>query len=85
MLNNFIKSVFDGYAEATKDKRRKRAYEELEQTPFLFSSKYLNELHEEAETKDEYESILDHMYRHDATEVDSYYDIEKKIINRYWR
>lgn len=84
MINPFIKSLFDGYAEAKKGKRKELQWEELEHTPFLFSSDYLNEMYEEAESKEDYETILDHLYRNDATEISNYADIEERIINKYW-
>jgi len=86
-MSGFVKSLFDGYKEAKvkSGAYKKRAFEELDQTPFLFSSDYLNELYNQAEEKEDYESILDHLYRHDAVEVDSYANIEKKIIDKYWR
>ncbi|MCK6203913.1 hypothetical protein KZX50_00430 [Bacillus infantis] len=85
MLNSIVKSFFDGYHEAKKDEKRDWQYKELEQTPFLFSSNYLDEMYEGASDKQEYENILEHLYRHNATEIDSYAEIEQKIINKYWR
>jgi hypothetical protein len=39
-----------------------------------------------AEDKEDYETILDHMYRFDATESEYGYfkKIEKKIIHQFW-
>lgn len=89
MRSQFVKSLFDGYKTAHtpySDKcKREDTFNELEKTPFLFSSSYLNEMYEEASNKSEYETILDHMYRHEATEIESYADIEERIINKYWR
>lgn len=82
-----FKSVIQGYKSTTyaKRKEKEKAFSELGCTPFLFSSGYLNEMYDEANSKDEYETILDHMYRHEATEIESYADIEERIINKYWR
>lgn len=89
MYNKLIGSLFDGYKKAKTpyaDKRLKKwAFEDLEETPYLYSSKYLNELHDQATRKDEFESILDHMYRHNVEDIDSYHEIESKIIDKYWR
>lgn len=85
MDSPIVRSVFDGYKEATKGKRKKLAFDELDRTPFLFSSGYLNEMYEQAHDKEEYESILDHMYRHEATDIDSYKSIENKIVDKFWR
>lgn len=82
VLNGAIK----GYSTSKPVKDRKRAwqFEELASTEYLFSSKYLNELLDEARTKEEHESILDHMYRNEAVDIKSYSEIEKKIIDKYY-
>lgn len=89
MKSRFVKSLLEGYTTANTpyaDRRKKEdAFLELEKTPFLFSSSYLNEMCDDASNKNEYETILDHMYRHEATEIESYADIEERIINKYWR
>jgi len=64
-----------------QDRLKKREFEELK-GPFLFSSERLNGLYDH--DKNQYESILDHMYRFDACEVDSYADLEQKIIHDWW-
>ena len=85
----FIKSIFDGLKSAKTpyaDKKRKKwMFDDLEETPYLYSSNYLNELHNQATKKEEFESILDHMYRHKVEEIDSYHEIENKIIDKFWR
>lgn len=85
MFDNFIKSVFEGYSTSpsTQEKRRKRLIDELEWYPMLFSSGHLNDVLEQSETKEEHEAILDYLYRFNATEVDSYQQIEQKIIDKY--
>lgn len=87
--NEIAGGIVKGMLEADTPNRDKRQrewdFEELGQTPFLFSSGHLEGLRERATRKHEFESILDHMYRHNATEVDSYKNIENKIIDRYWR
>lgn len=83
-LTKFVQSMFDGYREAKKGDFTTQ-FAELEWTPLLFSSNYLDDMYDKAKTKEDYYTILDHMYRHDATEVESYRKIEQKIIDRYWR
>ncbi|MDF2534437.1 MAG: hypothetical protein K0R18_594 [Bacillales bacterium] len=87
MMNNFIKSIFDGYGAAKEPERKEWTFQELESYPMLFSSKYLNECYNQATKKSEYESILDHLYRFaDVThDVPSYQKIEQKIIDKYRR
>lgn len=84
--NDVLNGAIKGYSTSkpAKDKKRKWQFEELEQTEYLFSSKYLNELLDEARTKREHESILEHMYRNEATDVESYSKIEKKIIDKFY-
>lgn len=89
MFNKIVESIFEGIKAADtpyRDKREKeRSFQELDTTPYLFSSGYLDEMYGKATKKAEYESILGHMNRHAAWEVDSYKVIEKKIIDKYWR
>lgn len=89
MINNFIKSIFDGYKHsgAPAKKSRDWSYQELESYPMLFSSNYLNQMYDQAANKDDYESILTHIYRFGevTSDVESYKAIEQKIIDRYWR
>lgn len=44
----------------------------------------LQDLMKQAKTKEHYNAILDHMYRHDATRVKSYKKIEDNIIKHFW-
>lgn len=81
-LNGFVKALFDGYKEAKSYNHN--PFNELENTWRLFSVSELNGLYKEAETKEQHELILDHMYRFDATSVPRYKRIEDKIIERYW-
>lgn len=85
MLNSVLRGLIDGYSEAKRPKRRKLLYEGLDNSPVLFSSAYLNELYEGAKSKEEYDAILGHIHKHEAHDVDSYADIEEKIIDKYWR
>ena len=87
MWNEMADGIVRGMMESDSVKRRKNewTYEELDHTPFLFSSGYLDGLREQATHKSQFEGILNHMYRHDATEIPSYREVEKKIIDRYWR
>lgn len=81
-FNGFIKAIFDGYRDAKAYNHN--PFNELEKTPLLFDVADLNTLYGKAKTKEQHEAILDHMYRFDATRVDYYKRIEKKIINQYW-
>lgn len=83
---SILGSVFHTIANSKGNQRRlrERDFNELDYSPFLASSSHLNGLLEDSESKEEHESILDHMYRFDACEVDSYKSIESKIIKRYW-
>lgn len=81
-VNGFIKAIFNGYREAKEYNHN--PFNELERTSLLFDVADLNNLCDKAKTKEHHEAILDHMYRFDATRVDYYKRIEKKIINRYW-
>ncbi|PAE24087.1 hypothetical protein [Bacillus sp. 7894-2] len=85
MLNSVLRGLIDGYSDAKRPKRRKLQYEGLDNSPVLFSSAYLNELYEGAKSKEEYDAILGHIYNHTANDVDSYAELEEKIIERYWR
>lgn len=86
-MNGLIKGLISGYSDAKAPKRKEWKYQELEEYPMLFSSKYLNECYEEATKKQEFESILDHIYRFGEVthNVPSYQKIEQKIIDKYWR
>jgi hypothetical protein len=90
-----IQSIFNGIAAGRAQKQRHDEYTQLLYTPFLHSSSYLEELADKAKTKGELEIILDHMYRHHATEysyldekgeertetIENYHKLEWFIIN----
>lgn len=81
ILNSGLQAYFDATKESKQEQLRKQKFDELGHTPFLFSSNYLNEIMDDCETKEDYEQLLDHMYRHNATEVESYWKIENDIID----
>lgn len=81
-FNSFVKAIFDGYREARAYNHN--PFNDLEKSYLLFDVADLSELCDKAKNKQQHEAILDHMYRFDATRVDYYKRIEKKIINRYW-
>jgi hypothetical protein len=81
-FNGLVKAIFDGYADAKRESRN--PFNELEKSYLLFDVSDLNDLCSKAKTKQQHESILDHMYRFDATRVDYYKRIENRIINHYW-
>lgn len=87
MWDGIAKGIVDGLmsSKQAENRRREWKYRELEETPFLFSSGYLDELRQQATRKDEFEGILAHMYRHNANELQSYQEVERKIIDKYWR
>jgi hypothetical protein len=83
-FNGFVKSLFDGYKAAKEESYYPRKFEEMKKTNILFDVADLNDMYDHAEEKEEYETILDHMYRFDATRVGYYKKIENKIINDFW-
>lgn len=85
MFDNFIKSVFEGYNDSPsiKERQRSRLFDELEWYPMLFSSNHLNQVFDQAKSKEDHEAILDYLYRFNATEVESYANLEQKIIDIY--
>lgn len=84
-FNDIVRSIFEGVREAKQDSYYPRKFKELE-TGFLFGVDELDDMVDHAEDKEDYESILDHMYRFNATEgeLGYYKGIEKKIIDKYW-
>jgi hypothetical protein len=95
-LNGGLESFFKELSKSKRleEKRRENQFNELNNTPFLFSSEYLNTLVDGAD-KEECETILDYLYRFDGhetgedetlniLEIDKYKKIEKDIIERLW-
>jgi hypothetical protein len=83
-LNGFMKSLFEGYKEAKQQSYYPRKFEEMENTNRLFEVDELTDMLGHTRNKKDYETILDHMYRFDATEVGYYRKIEQKIIDNFW-
>lgn len=85
-MNSMLQSMFQGLAESdwNKNRLKKQRFDELNQEYYLFSSDYLNSIMDDCKTKKDYEAVLDHMYTFDACEVESYKEIEDKIIKKYW-
>lgn len=83
-LNGFVKALFDGYKDGKQANYYPRKFEEMKRTNLLFGVDELEDMLENAEDKEDCETILDHMYRFDATMVGYYSRIEKKIINQFW-
>jgi hypothetical protein len=92
-LETFFKEL--SKSKAIQDRQRKILFDELETTPYLFSSDYLTELAEDA-NKRESDTILDYLYRFNdfktgedeylnIMELESYKSIEQDIIDRVWR
>lgn len=91
-LNGFVSSMFAGYKEAKKDNLDKE-FDDLNWSmdcwigttnTGLYDVADLRELLNKAQTKEHYEAILEHMYRHDATRVGYYKNIENQIIDKMW-
>lgn len=80
-LNDLVRSMFDGYREV-KDKRDK--YDTLDKAWYLYEVKDLKELTSKAKSDKQLNSVLDHLYKWDATRVDPYKEIENQIIDRMW-
>ena len=90
MYNGFLKSIFDGYAEAKHGNKKK--YPEKnngvfdwlvnDHNPLLFSVAELEQLQEDARTDHQLDCILEHLNRHEAWEVPAYKRIERKIIEK---
>jgi AAA+ ATPase superfamily predicted ATPase len=90
MFYDITKGICQGLKESRKEKYRQHQFDHLRTTPYLHGSDYLTEMMDMAHTKNDYESILEHMYKHEAngiklSEIDAYANIEKTIIDKYWR
>jgi hypothetical protein len=84
VLNDFVWSIFQGYKEV-KDSRD--PYEELAKAPLLYEVDDLNKLTNQAKTREQYETILDHIYKFGAAEQGQFgyfKRIENKIIDKMW-
>lgn len=84
---SFLKGFFDAYntSDFGKEKKRAKAFKELEAFPMLHSSEYLNSLTKQAKTTEEYDLILDHLYKHETLDIDSYKNVEQNIIDLRWK
>lgn len=80
-FNDLLRSMFDGYREV---KQNRDPYKELEKAWYLYEVKDLRDLTYKAKKDSQYNAILDHLYKWDATRVDYYSDIERNIIERMW-
>ncbi|PHB18380.1 hypothetical protein [Bacillus pseudomycoides] len=56
-------------------------YAHLNETPYLYSSKHLKQMHEKARSKDETEAMWGHMQKHevDDYEYKGYYNLARQI------
>lgn len=83
---SFLRSIFQAYNDSDhgKEKKRARPFRELDGFPMLHSSNYLNSLISKAKTDDELDLILDHLYKFDTLDIDSYKKVEQKIIDKRW-
>ena len=84
-FDELIKGVAEGYSEAPSIKRKKLdwAYEELEETPYLYSSNYLYELVDDAETQDDLLCVFEHLERHQTHGIESYDKLFGKAAKKY--
>lgn len=89
-----IEAVFEGYKSARADTIRKREYENIASSPFLYSSGYLGQLSESAQTKYEIECLMKNLENHDAfyirnekgeivTSVESYQKLMDDLKTKY--
>lgn len=84
MLYEFFYNITCEFVRSKSKREYDMRFDLLDQSPFLHSSKYLNELYESAKSKQDFNVLLEHIYKSQAEEIDSYQEIEKKIINKYW-
>lgn len=83
-INDIVKSMFDGYKGAKTESYYPRRFQEMAKTNILFDLDETADMLKHAEDKEQFDTILDHLYRFDATRVKGYEKIEKKIIHKYW-
>jgi predicted TIM-barrel fold metal-dependent hydrolase len=86
-MNDIIRAMFEGYKDVKHQNRYRNRFEEMKTTNLLFDVDDVNDMINHAETKEEFNTILDHMYRFNATEEGpfGYYErLERKIINKMW-
>lgn len=76
MINGILKSILDGYRESEVTKRRQYEsnFNELDETEFLFSSDYLNQLYFSAKTTDDCLTIMNYLERYQCVDagIESY-------------
>ncbi|EWG08341.1 hypothetical protein [Cytobacillus firmus] len=79
MINGILKSIFDGYKESEVTKRRmyESSFNDLDETEFLFSSAYLNQLYFSAKTADDCCTIMNYLERYQCVDagIESYDEI----------
>lgn len=96
MYYSVFMAVCKGIRDSKEEQRRFNDFKMIENHHMLHSSHYLDQMTSAARNKEECESILKHLYEHDAMFVrneegeiveviESYRDVERKIIDRYWR
>jgi predicted TIM-barrel fold metal-dependent hydrolase len=86
-INGFVRSLFEGYKAGKEKGHYHHRFEEMKKTNILFDVDEVEDMLKHAKEKEDYETILDHMYRFDACERGQfgyYKGIEKKIIHRFW-
>lgn len=79
MINGIIKSIFDGYrdSEVTKKRQYESSFNELDETEFLFSSDYMNQLYFSAKTADDCWTIMNYLERYQCVDagIESYDEV----------
>lgn len=96
-----LKEIFGIIASSkwNQDRLLNEDVQRLYYSPYLLSSETLRQIMARCKTKEEYDAILDHLYRFDCTTitltneegeeyediVESYHEIEWKIINMRWK
>ncbi|UOE54903.1 hypothetical protein [Cytobacillus oceanisediminis] len=79
MINGIIKSIFDGYrdSEDTKKRMHESNFNELDETEFLFSSDFMNQMYFSAKTADDCCMIMNYLERYRCVDagIESYDDV----------
>jgi hypothetical protein len=82
MLNEIIRGIFDGYrtADSTIKKKHDYMFQELEETPFLYSSEYMWKVYHEAESEEECLQVIRYLDKYTTGVAESY----NNVIGASW-
>ncbi|MCA1027345.1 hypothetical protein LCM23_14700 [Cytobacillus kochii] len=85
-INNIIQTAVKAYLETDeiKKKHHDRQYNELDHTPFLFSSDYLNHLSNQANSIEDCNKIMEYLEKYECVDQDirSYDSIYYCTLNK---